>query len=365
MSKIFYNCMFFIILLIPQNMSAKSEINNSNQNILEYKIEEMNKKLNDLTNENKSLFSAINKSTSIIDSTTKILNNNNQINDKLLQSTKESYDFLEDMFTYAIGFVILLVIASSVIIKILISNSVENLLSKHLTNKSGEAFIAKIEEWINSKNENLIEELENIKGKYNYLFTDYKVNEEFEFILSQEYQSDSTANLYDVQKYKNIIRRCLNENAYEEVKNELSLIAMEYNGDVKIYTLLGTISFYLDQNDQAVKYLELAKGIQVNDSYICHLLAHIYLKESNEKLAIVNFKQAVEYGSNILDDYLYLGDLYLKSDSLVQSEEILSQSTQISLIDIRIYIGLGYIYYKLGNYARTKEMIEKIQYLSK
>jgi len=154
---------------------------------------------------------------------------------------------------------------------------------------------------------------------------------------------------------------------YERAK-EFLLKAIKKDPDrAETYTNLGTILAKEKQYEKALWYFQ--KAVE-NPSYmkkdlVFYNIALIYKQMGNLKLYEENLKKAISYNSFLLPAYIALGDFYIQQKKYKKALTVYLTAKDKGLISPYIYLGLGKVYYHLGEYERSKENLIKAKKLAR
>ncbi|WP_456392984.1 SPOR domain-containing protein [Persephonella sp.] len=158
-----------------------------------------------------------------------------------------------------------------------------------------------------------------------------------------------------------------NVGEYKKAK-EFLLKAIEKDPDrAETYTNLGTILAKEKQYEKALWYFQRAVE---NPSYmkkdlVFYNMALIYKQMGNLKLYEENLKKALSYNSFLLPAYVALGDFYLQQKKYQDALAVYLSAKDKGLVSPYIYLGLGKVYYHLGEYEKAKEYLIKAKKLAR
>ncbi len=159
--------------------------------------------------------------------------------------------------------------------------------------------------------------------------------------------------LYQKKEYKKVVQlgKQIFNNAIGFEKSEMAKI-------------IGESYFYLEEYDQAIKYLSLFKGrnqrYTETDSYF---LGYAYYQEENYGLAIENFNKITTQKSKVVQHaHYYLADCYLKLNKKYQALNAFKNASEMNFdTDIQqdAYLNYAKLSYDIGNpYRSSSEVLQ-------
>lgn len=339
--RLFIISIFIFTISIQANVT-KQEVSNE---LLQYKIIKVEDNAQKQEVEYKKLSSDVdnlNIKVEKIDTDLKAQENNFP---KILDSTKESYTFLSSILLSLIGLLGILVVAIYYVLTSAFPKILKKKVESLLEDMSKDGFSSIIQAW-------LIKELNSLNEQFKTYELEHCQEKDLKNILKKE--------LLEANEVNNDITKLFIEGKLDEAKAKLDESDLT---DISAQVLFAQYNLLIEENDQALRFLESAHKSEPKNAYINHLLGLTYYAKQDETNTINFFEKSCFYKSNFEFDYLYLGKYFFDKKNVVQTYFYLHQSSLLFPENIEQYIYLGKLYCETGNIGNAKEILEKIKYL--
>lgn len=161
----------------------------------------------------------------------------------------------------------------------------------------------------------------------------------------------------DISETKKEIILLYNSNNLEAAYNLISKITEE-NRDYEIWYLLGNISQDLDNDENAIFFLQ--KSVILNPKFdkAHYNLGNIYLKQEKYNIAISEYKTAIKYNKEIAYYYYNLGYVYLCQKDYKNAEKVLKKAIKIKPEQADFYYNLAVAYKNLNKIEEAQNAVE-------
>lgn len=146
-------------------------------------------------------------------------------------------------------------------------------------------------------------------------------------------------------------------NKIEEAKSKFEEIP-EDRRDAETWLLLSNIAQDLQDNDNIVKYINIA--IEKNPKFYkpYYNLGNIYFNNGDIENAIKNYKLAGKYNSKNSYIFTNLGCCYLAQKNLFKAKMNFNKAVSLNPQNPNNYYNLAYIYKQNGNLKKAKELLD-------